>query len=232
MHEPLTTATDDREILQNLGRACAEIVHDVRNELNALKLYATFLLKRSEKSKWQPDERETVTKLLAGLERSAGDLTMLVHYSRPIEPAKRSGISVQQIVRSICSDQELGARVTGDLEQALVAECDSGDFRGEFDPVLLTQAFRAITLSVLKQQRRNGSLAPIKIRLSTEESESRTDAVVDWEGVGLKTADLLASVGTTGVCLSLAARIVEAHRGTIERHSESLRARLPLCSRG
>src|SRR5947199_8138325 len=109
MHEPLTTATDDREILQDLGRACAEIVHDVRNELNALKLYATFLLKRSEKSKWQPDERETVTKLLAGLERSAGDLTMLVHYSRPIEPAKRPGISVRQIVKSICSDRELGA---------------------------------------------------------------------------------------------------------------------------
>jgi signal transduction histidine kinase len=228
MHEPLTTVTDDREILQDLGRACAEIVHDVRNELNALKLYATFLLKRSEKSKWLPDERETVAKLLAGLERSAGDLTMLVHYSRPIEPAKRSGIDVQQIVKSICSDRGLGARLTGDLEQALVAEYGSGDFRGEFDPVLLTQAFRAITLSVLKQQRRKGSSDPIKIRLSTEESESGTVAVVDWEGVGLKTADLLASVGTTGVCLSLAARIVEAHRGTIERHSESLRVRLPL----
>jgi signal transduction histidine kinase len=229
MHEPLTSATDDREILQDLGRACAEIVHDVRNELNALKLYATFLLKRSEKSKWQPDERETVTKLLAGLERSAGDLTMLVHYSRPIEPAKRPGVSVQQIVKSICSDRELGARTTGDLEQTLVAECDSVDFRGEFDPVLLTQAFRAITLSVLKQQRQKGSLDPVKIRLSKEESESGMVAVVDWEGVGLKTADLLASVGTTGVCLSLAARIMEAHRGTIERHSESLRVRLPLC---
>ncbi len=232
MHEPLTSATDDRDILQDLGRACAEIVHDVRNELNALKLYATFLLKRSEKSKWQPDERETVTKLLAGLERSAGDLTMLVHYSRPIEPAKRPGISVQQIVKSICSDRELGARLTGDLDQTLIAEYDSGDFRGEFDPVLLTQAFRAITLSVLKQKRQKGSLDPIKIRLSTEESESGTIVVVDWEGVGLTTADLLASVGITGVCLSLANRIVEAHRGTIERHSESLRARLPLCSRG
>src|SRR6184192_3906122 len=173
----LITATGDREILQDLGRACAEIVHDVRNELNALKLYATFLLKRSEKSKWQPDERETVTKLLAGLERSAGDLTMLVHYSRPIEPAKRPGISVQQIVKSICSDRELGARLTGDLERTLVAEYDSGDFRGEFDPVLLTQAFRAITVSVLKQQRQKGSLDPIKIRLSTEESESGTIVV-------------------------------------------------------
>lgn len=228
MHEPLTSLTDNREILQDLGRACAEIVHDVRNELNALKLYATFLLKRGEKSKWQPDERETVAKLLAGLERSAGDLTMLVHYSRPIEPARKWGVDVQQIVRSICLDPGLRARLTGDLEQALVAECDSGDFRGEFDPALLTQAFRAITLSVLRQQRQTGNSGPIKIRLSTEDSESGTVAVIDWEGVGLKTADLLASVGTTGICVSLAAKILEAHRGTIERHSESLRARLPL----
>lgn len=228
MDEPLTTITDNREVLQDLGRACAAIVHDVRNELNGLKLYATFLLKRSEKSKWQPDERETVTKLLAGLERSAGDLMMLVQYSRPVEPAKRSGICVQQIVKGICADQELGASVTGDLPQRLVAECDPGDFRGEFDPVLLTQALRAITLSVLKQQRQKGILDPIKIRLSTEESKAGRVAVVDWEGVGLKTADLLAAVGTTGVCLSLAARIMEVHRGAIERHSDSLRARLPL----
>ena len=125
-------------------------------------------------------------------------------------------------------DPGLRARLTGDLEQALVAECDSGDFSGEFDAVLLTQAFRAITLSVLKQQRQKGSSDPIKIRLSTEESESGMVAVVDWEGAGLKTADLLTSVGATGVCMSLAARIVEAHCGKIERHSESLRARLPL----
>ncbi len=232
MHEPLATATatDDREILQDLGRACAEIVHDVRNELNALNLYATFLVKRSEKSKWLPDERETLAKLLAGLERSAGDLTMLVHYSRPIEPAKRSGIDVQQIVMSICSDRGLRTLLTGNLDQKLVPECASGVFRGEFDPVLLTQAFRAITLGVLKQLRQKGSSDPLKIRLSTEESASGTVAVVDWECVGLKTADLLASAGTTGICLSLATRIVEAHRGTIERHSESLRARLPLSS--
>jgi signal transduction histidine kinase len=228
MHEPFTTATDDREMLQDLGRACAEIVHDVRNELNALKLYATFLLKRSEKSKWLPDERETLAKLLAGLERSAGDLTMLVHYSRPIEPAKRSGIDVRQIVMSICSDRGLGTRLAGDLEQPLIAECDSGDFRGEFDPVLLTEAFRAITLGVLKLQIQKGRFDPLKIRLRTENSESRTAAVIDWECVGLKTGDLLASVGTTGVCLSLAARIVGAHHGTIERRSGSLRARLPL----
>src|SRR5258708_39554971 len=173
MREALSTLTDGREIFQDLGRGCAEIVHDVRNELNALKLYATFLLKRGEKSEWQPDERETVTKLLAGLERSAGDLTMLVHYSRPIEPARKTGIDLQQIVMELA----------GDSDETLVAECDSGNFRGEFDPILLTQAFRAITLSVLKQQRQKRSLDPIKIRLSTEESESGTGAVVDWECV-------------------------------------------------
>src|SRR5258706_5726049 len=106
IHEPLSTATDNREILQDLGRACAEIVHDVRNELNALKLYATFLLKRGEKSNWLPDEQETVAKLLAGLERSADDLTMLVHYSRTIEPARQAGIDLQHIVMGLATDSD------------------------------------------------------------------------------------------------------------------------------
>src|SRR5258708_15885322 len=106
MREALSTLTDGREIFQDLGRGCAEIVHDVRNELNALKLYATFLLKRGEKSEWQPDERETVTKLLAGLERSAGDLTMLVHYNRPIEPAKTPGTHLQQILIALSGNSK------------------------------------------------------------------------------------------------------------------------------
>ena len=229
MHEPLTTATEDRETLQDLGRACAEIVHDARNELNALKLYATFLLKRSEKNNWLPDERETLAKLFAGLERSAGDLTMLVHYSRPIEPAKRSGIDLQQIVKNIPLDQGLGTTVAGDLKQTLIAECASGDFSGDFDPVLLTEAFMAITLSVLRLRRQKGDPGPLKIRLRREEAESGTIAVIDWECVGFKTGDLLASVcGISGVRVSLATRIVAAHHGTIERHSGSLRARLPL----
>jgi len=37
--------------LEDLGRATLQIVHDLKNQLNGLKLYATFLRKRWKERK-------------------------------------------------------------------------------------------------------------------------------------------------------------------------------------
>jgi len=59
--------------LEDLGRATLRIVHDLKNQLNGLKLYATFLRKRLERDESLAEERETVAKLIAGLDRAARD---------------------------------------------------------------------------------------------------------------------------------------------------------------
>src|SRR6266581_1717691 len=56
---------------ERLGRASVIIVHDIKNQLNGLKLYATFLRKRLDRDERPQDERETVAKLMAGLDPSA-----------------------------------------------------------------------------------------------------------------------------------------------------------------
>ena len=76
--KPLKSETQDLATLQELGRASVQIVHDLKNQLNGLKLYATFLRKRMEKSDRPQDEQETVANLIAGLERAASDMTTLV----------------------------------------------------------------------------------------------------------------------------------------------------------
>ena len=48
--KPILSQTEDKSTLQDLGRASIQIVHDLKNQLNGLKLYATFLRKRLEKS--------------------------------------------------------------------------------------------------------------------------------------------------------------------------------------
>ena len=131
MHKPLTIANEDRETLQDLGRACVEIVHDTRNELNALKLYATFLFRRSEKSNWQLDERETLAKVFVGLERSATDLNMLVRYSRPIELTRLPDIDLRKVVDHLPLDPGLEQIVNGHLKDSIIAESDPGDFGGQ-----------------------------------------------------------------------------------------------------
>src|SRR5436190_8052610 len=70
--------------LEELGRATLQIVHDLKNQLNGLKLYATFLRKRLEREERSAEERETIQKLIAGLDRAAQDMTELVRYSQPL----------------------------------------------------------------------------------------------------------------------------------------------------
>src|SRR5204862_4203664 len=81
----LLSESEDKDTLWALGRASVQIVHDLKNQLNGLKLYATFLRKRMEKSERPTDEQETLAKLIAGLERAASDMTVLVRYGRPVE---------------------------------------------------------------------------------------------------------------------------------------------------
>src|ERR1051326_2928235 len=81
--------TEDRETLQDLGRASIQIVHDLKNQLNGPNLYATFLRRRIEKNGRPEDEQETIVKLIAGLDRAASDLSTIVEYGRQIELKKQ-----------------------------------------------------------------------------------------------------------------------------------------------
>src|ERR1043166_5341007 len=93
--------------LEELGRATLQIVHDLKNQLNGLKLYATFLRKRLESTNQSIEERETLAKLIAGLDRAAKDMTALVRYARPVELRKRLDVDIRRIVSQDIDIQSL-----------------------------------------------------------------------------------------------------------------------------
>src|SRR5215213_7105816 len=99
--KPLKSETQDIETLQELGRASVQIVHDLKNQLNGLKLYATFLRKRMEKSERPADEHETIAKLIAGLERAAADMTVLVRMGRPLELRRQPHTDLGKILSNL-----------------------------------------------------------------------------------------------------------------------------------
>src|SRR5919112_919450 len=88
----------DNRDLETLGRASVQIVHDLKNQLNGLKLYATFLRKRMEKSERPADELETIQKLIAGLERAATDMNALVRYGRPLELRRKANTDLSKLL--------------------------------------------------------------------------------------------------------------------------------------
>jgi signal transduction histidine kinase len=208
---PQQQPAPDAEALQELGRASVEIIHDIKNQLNGLKLYATFLRRRCEHGDRPADELETVNKIIAGLNRAADDLAALVRFGRPVELKRTPGADLAEIVRAAAD--------------GINVEADGDDFRGDFDADQLRDALRAIAASA----RANGS-EPDTISLRREESPGGARAVVEWRGLkdaGAK--DIFRALdGNDSLRAALAAKIVRAHGGEVEQSAGAITVRLPL----
>ena len=211
--KPLKTELQDAETLRDLGSASVQIVHDLKNQINGLKLYATFLRKRMEKAERPADEQETVAKLIAGLERAAGDMTVLVRYGRALDLRRQPGTDL--------------ARLVADAAEGAHVETDGGAFEGEYDPVLLAEALKNITAGARGAGADGEGADAPRVRLS---GDGRGDALVEWLGAGeVEEGDPFRGLaGAAGLRMALAARIIRAHGGEVSHEGGRISARLPL----
>jgi len=220
--KPLITEERDSVTLQNLGRASLQIIHDIKNQLNGLKLYATFLRKRMEKSEQPPDQQETIAKLIAGLDRAASNLNVLVRYGRPLE-LHRQQVDVQKVMRGVLSNLSNGGNDSYSLPDCIA---EGAPLVGQFDTGALTEALRSISLGALKNCQQQESL---KVNLRSEQAIDQHTAVVEWAPVSFEGGDPFNSFnGSDAIRMSLAAKIVEAHGGSAEQDQAVLRIRLPI----
>ncbi|HEY0003310.1 MAG TPA: hypothetical protein VGB17_00770 [Pyrinomonadaceae bacterium] len=220
--KPLKSEFQDTETLQKLGRASVQIVHDLKNQLNGLKLYATFLRKRMEKNAAPADEQETIAKLIAGLERASADMTTLVRLGRPPELRRLPGIDLQKILASVAE--------TFETEGQIKIEPASGPLLGEFDALALAEALKTVTAGALALRRNASRAEPLEIRLRVEAGPETPRAVIEWPVTGSKgESDHFNSfAGSEGLRLALAARIFEAHGGSAGQTDDALEVRLPV----
>jgi signal transduction histidine kinase len=212
--KPLKTELQDAETLRDLGSASVQIVHDLKNQLNGLKLYATFLRKRMEKSDRPADELETITKLISGLERAAADMNVLVRFGRTLELRRQSSTDL--------------ARLLADSAEGAPVETDGGSYEGDYDPSLLAEALKNITVGG-RGEGAGGEGGTSSIRLRREGAEPL--AIIEWRGAVETDAEgnhFSSLAGATGLRLALAAKIIRAHGGEVSSEGGVLRARLPL----
>jgi signal transduction histidine kinase len=215
--KPLKTEIQDAETLRELGSASVQVVHDLKNQLNGLKLYATFLRKRMEKAGRPEDELETIAKLIAGLERGATDMTLLVRYGRPLELRRQPGTDLARLLEEAAE----GARVVR----------DAGAYEGDFDPALLAEALKSITTGGRAAVQTGDDGGGAEVRLAREDEGGRAWAAVEWRGAGAPDSDgdpFRSFTGGAGLRLALAARIIREHGGEVSSAGGVIRARLPL----
>ena len=206
------------ESLQDLGRASIQIVHDLKNQLNGLKLYATFLRRRIEKSDRPGDEQETISKLISGLDRAAGDLSMIVELGREVELKKQPGFEVAKVLRSLCSTfQENDAQV--------VCESNAESVQGDFDHSKLTDAFKSMFAGAIKFKKKDDEAEAVKVSLKASDN----DAVIEWSGLRPLNHDPFRTfAGSDEIRLSLAKKVIEAHGGSTQLADQKFVVVLPL----
>ena len=211
---PATAKAVDTSELEDLGRATLQIVHDLKNQLNGIKLYATFLRKRFESDDRPPEEREILGKLIDGLDGAAREMTTLVRYSRPVELRRRRA-NLRTIV----------------LEAALSpnSEALKPPLYGEFDPNALSEAFRLLTqhaVSHVNSRDRN----QISVQVNRTGLANSPEAMVEWCAAKFDNrGNPFGSVHKyESVHAALATRIIEAHGGRVKFSSDAIRAWLPL----
>jgi light-regulated signal transduction histidine kinase (bacteriophytochrome) len=194
-----------------------QIVHDLKNQLNGLKLYATFLRRRIEKSERPGDEQETIAKLINGLDRAADDLSTIVKYGQPVELKKQSGVEVDKVLRGVCASvNEGGSRIV----------LDTGSMQGNLDLFKLTDAFKWLCAGAMKHKQTQDESGEIFV---TTKSSDGARAVIEWSGLRELDHDPFRTfAGSDEVKLALAAKIIEAHGGSAKFIDRKFVVQLPL----
>jgi light-regulated signal transduction histidine kinase (bacteriophytochrome) len=227
--KPLLSESGDSDSLQALGRASVQIVHDLKNQLNGLKLYATFLRKRIEKGERPADELETIKKLIAGIDRTAEDLSLLSEYGRPLTLKREGATDVQQILRGVVANVNGNQSVQTTEAPPIVFEPAPAPLFGEVDNALLTEALRLISIGALKRFKSRKQQGSLKVRLSSDQTARSHEGIIDWHVMDSVDHDPFHSFTSTDeIRMAIAARIIEAHGGSAERCNGYLRVRLPL----
>src|SRR5262245_51397393 len=159
---------EETERLEDLGRASMQIVHDLKNQLNGLKLYATFLRRRIEKGERPADEQETIGKLINGLDRAADDLSTIVRYGQPVELKKQSGVEVDKLLKAACADSQI--IVTPGAEPV----------QGVLDHFKLADAFKWLCAGAVKHQQKE----PENDEISLIARRADGDQIrIEWSGL-------------------------------------------------
>ena len=196
-----------------------QIVHDLKNQLNGLKLYATFLRRRIEKSERPGDEQETIGKLINGLDRAADDLSTIVKYGQPVELKKQPGVELDKVLRGVCASvNEGGSRI--------VVDSNSESIQGNLDLFKLTDAFKWLCAGAMKHKPNQDEASEIFV---TTKSSDGANAVIEWSGLRALDHDPFRSfAGSDEIKLALAAKIIEAHGGSAKFTDSKFVVVLPL----
>jgi signal transduction histidine kinase len=223
--KPAFAKTVEDKALEDLGRATLQIVHDLKNQLNGLKLYATYLRKRLDRDERTTEERETVAKLISGIDRAAREMTALVRYSQPVELRRQPGADLGNMISGAVKRKN----AQPGSDKPVACKIDGGPLYGEFDQTGLSEALEALTDEAVNSLPSH-DVTQVSLRAHRAGEAKSPQALIEWRGCKLahRSHSFRADTSYGSVYVALAARVIEAHGGRLECDASTIRAWLPL----
>jgi signal transduction histidine kinase len=200
--------------LIRMGEMAAKIVHEIRNPLCSIELYATML----ESGLGDAEEAKLARGISSGIRSLNNILTNMLLFAKQQKPSLNridaAGIVVEAL---ILLEPMVGSRGTR------IEQCVAGVPRLDGDPELLKQVLLNVLLNAIHATPAEG-----RIRVSAREEDGAAVIEVADEGEGIREEDLerifdpffSTKVKGTGLGLAITSKIMEAHGGFIRVRSE------------
>jgi len=219
----------EQAMLSEVGRMTSRLIHDFKNQMGGLKLYAAFLKKRFAD---QPEGLEISEKIINGLNVMSEHASLVTKLTRPLTlNFEATGLAplISQVAGDLRSQAEMrGVKIVLDLPPGLPPLL--------LDPQQLRAALYTLTTRAINASPEGGQ---VRVSLRREGEELRLEIIDPGEALDagrLATFfDFLSHdrINETSLSLALAKRIIEQHGGLAEAEAApetgtSVRVRLPV----
>jgi len=194
-----------------LGRAAASITHEIGNPLNAISMGLQRL--QIETNDLSEENRNLVSTMLKAVQRTKGIITNIRQYARPLAP-KRQSIQPDVLVDSIltlykqqCEIQEIDVEFEAESGDAIIG-----------DPDMLEEVVENLIKNAIEAQPDGGY-----IRIKMDRRGSEVMFAIENRGFSLSEEEperilepyFTTKTRGTGLGLTIASRIVDAHKGRL-----------------
>jgi signal transduction histidine kinase len=211
----------EEAILMETGRMAARLIHDFKNQLGGLKLYAAYLQKRFAGN---PEGIEVAEKIAQGLNEMAEQAAILNKLCRPLELRIEPGDPVP-IIEQVVSRIEPKASVKGAERVKIISYIEAGGSRVSVDPQLIGEAFEAIIMRAVDAAPQDGEIG-ISLRRQEEalRIEIRDNGAPLDDKRRLNFFDPLAGdrLNRTALGLAMARKIIERHGGQVSARADTV----------
>ncbi|UVI29203.1 sensor histidine kinase [Paenibacillus spongiae] len=206
------------------------IAHDLKTPLTFISGYSTMLI--NTEYQWSETEQKKFLSVIqqkaAHLQELVQDLNETIHGQIPL---KAEVVDIVELVRRTVADVSSAPWATG---RQFMMDSDPDQIQGSCDPKLLTRAIRNLLVNAVVH---NPEGTRIAVRIS-QLHDRTTEIQIEDDGIGfsetlVKSDEALPSSERSGLGLSIAKQLIEAHGGDLivtskPNEGTSLSIRLPL----